>query len=55
MLLGPQVLLHLGVALVLLELARGFELVARALVGLVGLNRLAQRVLLAARALVMRA
>src|ERR1700674_4593000 len=46
MLLGLQVLLHLGVALVLLELARGLELVARPMVRLVRLHRLAQRSLL---------
>src|SRR6267142_339450 len=49
MLLGAQVLLHLGVALVLLKLARRFELVASALVSLIGLHRLAQRVLLAGK------
>src|SRR6266850_1162879 len=49
MLLGAQVLLHLGVAFVLLKLARRFELVASALVSLIGLHRLAQRVLLAGK------
>ena len=47
MFLGPQVFLHFGISLVLLQLASGIKLVARALVGLVGLHRCTQGVLLA--------
>jgi len=47
MLLGPQVFLHLGIALVFLQLACRLKLVTRSLMRLVRLHRLAQGSLLA--------
>src|SRR5260370_29931689 len=47
MLLRPQVLLHLSIALVLLELPRRLELLARLAIVVVGLHRVSQSSLLA--------